>query len=148
METTARRDLVRRAIVFAAALVLVGAVVHRFYWLGGPWFEVPQTIQDHVWPTRFLSADAILLCRRAAPLLPRGAEVTILAPREAPNYDQTHWLTGIGMLPHQTPVPQKLEGTTRETLPDYVIAIRDPLPHPSYRLVATFPEGFLYEVAP
>lgn len=146
--TAARRDLVRRAVACIAAVVLLAALVARFRWLGGPYFDVfPPTVQDHVWPTRFLSADAILLCERAAPLMPRGAEVTVLAPREAPNYDQTHWILAVAMLPLQIPVPQKLEGTTRQTLPDYVIAIGDPLPHPSYRLVAQFPEGALYTVA-
>jgi hypothetical protein len=133
----------RRAIVFAASIVLLAATVHRFHWLGGPYFRLPETIQDHVWPSRFLSADAIILCRRAEPLLPRGATVTLLAPREAPNYDQTHWLTGLGLLTHQRVVPQKLE-----TLPQFVIAIRAPLEHPRYRLVATFAEGSLYELQP
>ena len=138
------RELARRIVVFAATVAFVAALVQRLHWTGGPYFSLPDTIQDHVSPTRFRSADAIVLCRRAEPLLPRGAEVTILAPAEAPNYDQTHWFTGIGLLPHQHLVPQKLDGTTREQLPDYVITIGDPLEHPSYRLVTQFPEGALY----
>jgi hypothetical protein len=136
-------DLVRRVIVYAATIVFLGASVHRFHWLGGPYFTLPETIQDHVWPARFLSADAIVLCRRAEPLLPRGATVTVLAPQEAPNYDQTHWLTGLGLLTHQRVVPQKLE-----TPPRFVIAIRSPFDDARYRLVATFAEGFLYELKP
>ncbi len=131
----------RSGIIFAAALVLVGATVHRYRWLGGPYFEFPETIQDHVWPVRFPSRDAIVLSRRAEPLLPRGAKVTILKPSEGPNYDQTHWLTGLGMLPRQHLVAQKIA----ETLPEYVIAIHDELTDPSYAKVATFPEGFLYK---
>lgn len=125
----------------AAAIVFCAALVYRFHWLGGPYFTIPETIQDHVWPARFKSTDAIVLCRRAEPLLRRDATITLLAPSEAPNFDQTHWLTGLGLLIHQRVVPQKLE-----TKPEYVIAIRDPLDHPGYRLVATFPEGYLYEL--
>lgn len=129
------------AIVFAAAIVFAGATIHRFRWLGGPYFEFPATIQDHVWPVRFPSRDAIVLSRRAEPLLPRGAKVTILKPAEAPNYDQTHWLTGLGMLPRQHPVAQKVD----ETRPQYVISIHEEFAHASYEKVATFPEGFLYK---
>ena len=135
------RDIVRRVLICAAAVVFLGATVRRFHWLGGPYFEFPDTIQDHVWPARFPSADAIVLCRRAEPLLPRGAKVTVLKPAEAPNYDQTHWLTGLGMLPRQHLVPQKIE----ETQPEYVIAIHDEFPNAGYEKVATFPEGFLYK---
>ena len=140
-------ERVRRLLVYVAAAVFAAALVHRFHWLGGPYFEVPETIQDHVWPERFPSRDAIVLSRRAEPLLPRGATVTILAPAEAPEYDQTHWLTGLGMLPRQHAMPQNLD-LPPEKLPQYVIAIGDPLPDPHYRLVRQFPEGFLYERVP
>jgi hypothetical protein len=143
------RERARRIIIVIAALALAGATVKRFHWLGAPYFDFfPPTIQDHVWPGRFPSADAILLCRRAVEVLPRNAEVTVLAPAQAPNYDQTHWLTGLGLLPRQKAVPPDLEGTTREDLTDYVIAIGAPFPHPSYRLVTQWPEGALYEVNP
>ncbi|HEX8172573.1 MAG TPA: hypothetical protein VF824_18705, partial [Thermoanaerobaculia bacterium] len=103
--------------------------------------RIPETIQDHVWPTPFASRDAIVVCRRAAPLLPRGAEVTVLTPSEAPEYDQTHWLTGLGLLVHQHVVPQKLDVPKP---PEYVIAVRDPFPDPRYVRIAVFPEGGLY----
>lgn len=135
-------EIVRRVFVVAAAIVFFAALVHRFHWLGGPYFDFfPPTIQDHVWPARFPSADAIVLCRRAEPLLPRGANVTVLKAGEAPNYDQTHWLTGLGMLPRQHVVPQKVD----ELKPDYVIAIHEEFPHAGYTKIATFPEGFLYK---
>jgi hypothetical protein len=142
------RAHVMRAFVFVAGIVFMAATVKRFHWLGGPYFEIPRTIQDHVWPARFPSADAILLSRHAEPLLARGAEVTLLTPGEAPNYDQTHWLTGLGLLPRQNVVKPDLDGSTRGDLTDYVLAIRDPFPHPAYRLVHQFPEGALYEVRP
>lgn len=138
-----RRDLARRVLVVAAAIVFIGATVRRFHFLGGPYFEIPETIQDHVWPTPFPSRDAIVLSRRAEPLLPRGATVTILLPSDAPNYDQTHWLTGLGMLPKQHAVPQKLD-LPPEQLPQFVITIHEPLEHPHYELMQSFPEGHLY----
>ncbi len=130
----------RCVVIYVAALLFAAATIHRFHWLGGPYFELPDTIQDHVWPVRFPSADAIVLSRRAEPLLPRGATVTILKPSEAPDYDQTHWLTGLGMLPRQHPVAQKVD----ETKPAYVIAIHEEFAHPAYEKIATFKEGFLY----
>jgi hypothetical protein len=136
-------DRVRRVVIVAAAIVFLAAAIRHFHWLGGPYFEIPETIQDHVWPTPFPSRDAIVLSRRAEPLLPRGATVTIVLPTEAPDYDQTHWLTALGMLPRQHAVPQKLDGP-REKLPQFVIAIHEPLEHPHYELVHTFPEGHLY----
>lgn len=132
----------RRVLVYAAAIAFAAATIHRFHWLGGPYLDFfPETIQDHVWPARFPSRDAIVLSRRAEPLLPRGAKVTILKPAEAPNYDQTHWLTGLGMLPRQHPVAQKIE----ETNPEFVIAIHEEFVHPAYAKIATFPEGALYK---
>ena len=135
-----RRRVVRRLIIYAATIAFAAATIHRFHWLGGPYFEFPETIQDHVWPARFPSRDAIVLSRRAEPLIPRGAKVTILKPAEAPNYDQTHWLTGLGMLPRHHLVPQKID----ETRPDYVITIHEELAHEQYERIAQFPEGFLY----
>lgn len=129
-------------LIYAAAILFAAATVQRFHWLGGPYFTFPETIQDHVWPSRFMSADAIVLSKRAEPLLPRGATVTLLAPSEAPNYDQTHWLTGLGMLPRQHAVAQKFDGPE---LPQYVIAIRGRFEDPRYREIAAFPEGFLYQ---
>ena len=138
----------RRIIILAASLVFIAAIIQRFHWLGGPYLDLfPETIQDHVWPSRFASADAIVACRKAAPLLPRGAEVTVIAPQEAPNYDPTLWLTGLGLLTRQRVVPPKFEGTTAETLPDYIVAVGpQQFPHQSYRQIAAFPEGRLYEV--
>ena len=129
-------------MICVAAIVFLAALVRRYHWLGGPYFDFfPSTIQDHVWPARFPSADAIVLCRRVEPLLPRGAKVTVLKPAEAPNYDQTHWLTGLGLLTHQRVMPQKLDDG-----PQFVIAIRAPLEDPRYSLVKSFPEGGLYEL--
>ena len=95
------REAARRLVVYAAAVVFAAALVHRLYSLGGPYFEFPDTVQDHVAVVRWPSADAIVLSRNAAKILPRGATVTILQPSAAPNYDATHYLTGVGLMPHQ-----------------------------------------------
>lgn len=134
----------RVIIILAAAVVFTFATVKRFRWLGGPYFDFfPPTIQEHVWPERFASRDAIVVCRRIASTLPRGATATVIQPSQSPNFDQTHWLTGLGMLPHQRVVAPKFE----ERLPDYVIALREKFDHPAYRLKQSFPEGHLYERA-
>lgn len=134
----------RVLIIVAAAIVFTLATLNRFRWLGGPYFEFfPPTIQDYVWPERFASRDAIVLCRRIAKTLPRGATATVIQPSQSPNFDQTHWLTGLGMLPHQRVLPPKFE----EPLPEYVVALREKFEHPAYRLKQSFPEGHLYEHA-
>jgi hypothetical protein len=131
--------LSRRIIVYAAAAVFAIALVRHFYKLGGPYFAAPETIQDHVAPTKFPSRDAIVMSRRAAPLLPRRATVTVLMPSQAPNHDSTLYLVAAGMMPHQTIV-----GTDLNARPQYVITVREPLDHPSYRLLHRFPEGSIY----
>jgi hypothetical protein len=137
-----RKPALRTIIVFAASAVFAAAAIKRFHWLGGPYFELlPPTIQDHVWPEPFASRDVILLCREVQPLLPRGATATVIEPSEAPNFDQTHWLTGLGMLPHQRFVPPTFE----EPLPDYVLAVRNPFDHQAYELRASLEAGWLYE---
>jgi hypothetical protein len=97
---------------------------------------------DHVEPEAPLSRQAIVMSRRAEPLMPRGASVTVIAPAQAPNYDFTHHLTACGMLPrHEVRHPSLAEG---ERWPDFVIALGAPLEHPGYRLLREFPEGRLY----
>jgi hypothetical protein len=129
-------------------LVFLAATVQRFRWLGGPYFTRPFTINDHVWPTHFLSTDALILSQRAASIFAPGDEVTVVAPELAPKYDQTHWLTALGVLTEQRVVAPKLHTGNTEDLPDYVIAVRTPLDHPSFRLLMTFPEGYLYGRTP
>jgi hypothetical protein len=140
------RDRARTIIVYVAAILFAGALVHRFYRLGGPYFQMPQTVQDHVWPEPFPSRDVILLARRAAEILPRGSIVTAVNPPEAPNYDQTLFLTAGGMMPHHRVVPPALTATDPAALPQYVLAVRAPFNHPRYRLLRSLPEGRIYEV--
>jgi hypothetical protein len=142
---TPPRQALRTGIIVVAAFVFAAATVRRFHWLGGPYFEFPQTVQDHVNPQRFPSRDAILLCQRLAPLLPRGATATVIFPPAAPNFDQTHWLTGLGLLTHQRVVPPLFDG---ENAPQYVLTIRTPWEHASYALEGQYPEGYLYVRTP
>jgi len=140
-EPDSRRDRVRHVLIYTAAVVFAVALVLRFRSLGGPYFEFPDTIQDHVSVQRWPSADAIVLSRNAAKLLPRGATVTVLQPSAAPNYDATHYLTAVGLMPHQTVIRQNLERR-----PDYVLALREPLVHPAYELFAEVEGGRIYKV--
>ena len=135
------REAVRRLIVYAAAIAFAAALVLRFHALGGPYFELPDTVQDHVNVVRWPSADAIVLSRNAAKILPRGATVTILQPSAAPNYDTTHYLTGVGLMPHQRVVKPNLDAR-----PDYVLALREPLEHPAYKLLREVEGGRIYQV--
>ena len=134
-------ETVRRVVICAAAVVFAIALVHRFHSLGGPYFELPDTIQDHVAVVKWPSADAIVLSRNAAKILPRGASVTILQPSQAPNYDATHYLTGVGLMPHQLVVKPDLDRR-----PDYVLALREPFEHPAYRLFKEVEGGRIYQV--
>jgi hypothetical protein len=134
-------ETVRRVVICAAAVVFASALVHRFHSLGGPYFEFPDTIQDHVAVVKWPSADAIVLSRNAAKILPRGATVTILQPSQAPNYDATHFLTGVGLMPHQQVIKPDLDRR-----PDYVLALREPFEHPSYRLFKEVEGGRIYQV--
>jgi len=131
-----------RAVVYVSAALMTLLLVQGLYSRGGPYFEIPQTVQDHVGRELPLSRQAIVMSRRAEPLLPRGATLTVIAPALAPNYDATHYLTASGLLPHQH-VLHPAFGEDRG--PDFVIALGSPLEHPGYHLVREFPEGRLYQ---
>jgi len=134
----------RSAIIFLTVLLLAGALVHRFYTLGGPYFVPPQTVQDHVWPEPFPSRDVLVLAAKAEPLLPRGETVTAIEPAQAPNYDVTLYLAAAGLMPRHHLLPPKFDGSA--PLPRFVLAVREPFEHASYRLLRELPEGRIYEV--
>ena len=125
----------RRTIIYGAAAVMSIALLARFHWLGPPYFTFPATIYDHVTPTGHDTAKAILLARRAGPLLPSGATVTMFRP-SAPD-DTTHFHTAVGLLIRQRVV-------SRTKRPEFIITVGEPLGDPGYRLVSEFPEGNLY----
>jgi hypothetical protein len=117
-------------------------LVKDFRSLGGPYLEIPETVLDHVLIDVPMSRQAIVMARKAAPLMPRGSSVTVIEPALAPDYDFTHYLAASGMLPRHRVVHPTLEAG--ETGPDFVIALGGPLQHPGYQLVREFPEGRLY----
>ena len=134
------RHRARTAIIWIAAALFAAALIHRFYRLGGPYFTPPQTVQDHVAPVPYPSRDVILLARRAAEIVPRGATVTAIEPSQAPNHDVTLWLTAVGMMPRHRVVPP-------DAHPEYVLAVRTPFANPAYRLITALPEGRIYEAS-
>ena len=125
----------RTTLIYLAALIFALALVRRFHQLGGPYFEAPATIQDHVSRVPFPSRDVIVMSERAAKLLPRGASVTVL-----PSDDPTLLRTAVGFMPYHRIVAADLEANPSQ----YVIAVREPLESPSYRLIAEYPEGKIY----
>lgn len=131
-----------RAIVYLSSTLMTFLLVAHLRSRGGPYFEIPETVQDHVARKLPLSRQAIVMSRHAEPLLPRGATVTVIAPALAPNYDATHYLTASGLLPHQHVLHPAFEG---DRGPDFVIALGSPLEHAGYHLVREFPEGRLYQ---
>jgi hypothetical protein len=140
------RETLRTVVTFAAAAVLAVALVRRYHSLGGPYFEFPKTVQDHVAPTFYASRDVILLSGAAAEIIPRGATVTAIQPSQAPDYDVTHYLTAAGMMPRHRIVPPTFTASDPAALPHYVLAVREPFSNPHYRLFRQIPEGRIYEV--
>jgi len=138
-----------KAVIAAATLVLLVAFVHRLYTRGGPYFSPPATIVDHVGPNQHETRDALMLLPRVRPMLPRGALVTCFRPVNGEqNYDMPNFFAAVGQLPDQTVLPPFVAslGSNPSDLVEWVIAVRDPFTHPSYRVVAEFPEGRLYRV--
>jgi hypothetical protein len=129
----------RRIVVLTAAAIFAAFLVARFRSLGGPYFARPETIQDHVAATPYPSRDAIVMSRRAAALIPRGATVTLIMPSQAPNHDATLVYVAAGLMPHHHMAAQD-----RQDRPQYVITVRDPLDDADYRLQHEFPEGRIY----
>ena len=138
------RSRARSVVVYAAAVLFAAALVHRFHRRGGPYFARPRTVQDHVAPVPYPSRDVILLAERAAEIVPRGATVTAIQPSLAPNYDVTHWLTAVGMMPRHRVVPPDFAAASP---PRYVLAVREPFADSRYRLIAELAEGRIYEAA-
>ena len=135
-----RSERARAVVIYAAAALLAVALILRFHELGGPYWTRPQTVQDHVAPTPYPSRDVILLARRAAEIIPRGATVTALRPADAPNFDVTHWMTAFGLMPRHRVVPPEFSTSP----PQYVLAVREPFIRPGYRLISELPEGRIY----
>jgi len=129
-----------KAIVAIATLILLTAYITRLFTRGGPYFERPLTIVDHVGPQRHETRDALVLLPKVRPLLPRGARVTCFQPGNRDTMPD--FFAAVGQLPQQTVV------SPNGQLPEYVIAVRQPFTNTSYRVMAEFPEGRLYKAIP
>jgi hypothetical protein len=134
---------VPRTIIAATAVVLGVSLVREYRHRGGPYFELPLTIESHTWAAQNNIRDVLALCKRARRFIPRDKTVTALRPSQAPNFDATIYLAAVGNLPRQTVVAPRLDGDERD-YPQYVLAVRDPFNHPRYMKVAEFSEGALY----
>jgi hypothetical protein len=146
--------MTERIVIAVGVVLLTAATIARLALRGGPYFQIPQTVMDHVDrldapyvvnPTRVPLAVIPQLAR----FIPRGAEVTCFRPsfgRE--HYDAPSFLTAIGQLPRHRVLPPFAAAlnTPREQLTEYVIAIDEPFNHPAYKLVAEVPHGRLYKV--
>ncbi len=130
---------------FITALTVALCVVQ--YLRGGPYFARAETVFSHPRPGQIDGADAIVLCQRVVKMIPRGASVTCVRPiGGVTRSEYSNFLIAAGMLPRQNVVLPEYAGlaTPPEQACEYVIAIRDPLEHPRYALVAEWPEGRLY----
>ena len=141
------RDKAERVVILLASMALLIALIHLVWDRGGPYFEPPTTIVEHVFRTKHDVRDVLVLLPKVRPLLPRGATVTCFRPVNGKFvYDLPNFNAAIGQLPHQVVIPpfSAAEDIPRKTLVQYVIAVNEPFTHPAYRLVAEFPEGRLY----
>jgi hypothetical protein len=136
-------NMARTIVTALTALVLAVALVREYRHRGGPYFEVPFTVESHTWVQQNDIRDVLALCKRARRFIPRGKTVTVVRPGQAPNYDATIYLAAVGNLPRQDVVAPRLDGDD-DKLPQYVIAVREPFNHPRYVRTADFPEGALY----
>lgn len=121
-------ERLRRTIIYVAAAIFAVALVRHFYGLGAPYFAIPETIQDHVSVERPISRDMIVMARRAARLIPRGATVTV-------NGDWTLANIATGLMPQHAIVDQNGQ---------YVITVRGSLNDPAYAVLHEFDEGKIY----
>jgi hypothetical protein len=127
--------MLRTWLSYAGAAILGVSLVITLVNRGGPYFSPPETAYDHTSRERHPTRDDILVCRRVAPLIPRGSAVTIIRPADKDT--TTHLDTAVGLLPYQRIVAPSKD-------PEYVITIRESIDDPRYGLVQSFPEGNLY----
>src|SRR5207302_7703354 len=135
------RETARSVLIWAAAAIFAAALVRVYHARGGPYFQFPKTVQDHVAPTFYPSRDMILLSQAATDIVPRGATVTAIRPAEAPDYDITLYLTAGGMMPRHRVVPPTLVAAER---PQFGLAVRGGLSDPHYRRFRQLREGRIY----
>jgi hypothetical protein len=131
----------RERTVYVFALLLTIALCVRLYTRGGPYFEWPWTVFQHVGPGPHEEDDVILACQRAAPLIPRNATVTCFTAAAGVPQPGIDFMTAVGFLPRQRVLPPSADGV------QYVITLgAEPYTHPSYVEIASWPEGRLYKL--
>jgi len=100
---------VGRIVLVAACVLLAAATVVRLKRGGGPYFERPATIVDHLGPREHEVHRELLTLQRVAKSIPCGARVSVI-PDDTP-----HYLAAVAMLPGRVIVHGK---------GDYVIDVR------------------------
>lgn len=138
-----------RAVVYAASVLMIGALALRLYTRGGPYFTRPATIVDRVGPQPYEIEPTLRLLPKVRPLLPRRTTVACFRPVHGEQaYQMDNFFAAVGQLPYQQVIPSfaAANDVPTQNLVEYVVAVREPFVHPSYELVATFPEGRLYKV--
>ncbi|HUP49620.1 MAG TPA: hypothetical protein VNA04_12610 [Thermoanaerobaculia bacterium] len=144
------RESLQTIIVWTVSLLLFAATVVRVSGRGGPLLRKPGTFVDHASPGAAEVRKVILLLPRVEPLIPRGEVVTVFRPMDGRSHnDHDNYLAAVGLLPHHQVIPpfSAFHETPPEHLAEWVVAIGEPFVHPHYRVVAGFPEGWLYRVA-
>lgn len=139
----------RSSVVYVFVALLTAALCIRLYSRGGPFFERPISVFEHVGEGHKDLDDTIILCRRAAPLIPRGATVACFHPLNGVDqYDSASFLTAVGFLPKQQVLPPDTASniTPPEQSAQYVIAIGERFTNPHYEAIVEWPEGRLYKV--
>ena len=139
----------QRGLVWSGVVLLAAATVVRLVERGGPYFARPRTVVDHVSKEPHETRDVIVLLPQVEPQIPRGASVAVFRPHDGKaTDDHGSYLTAVGLLPHHRVQPPftAYEVTPRENLVEWVVAVRAPFNHPHYRVVAGFPNGWLYRV--
>ena len=143
------RDRVQQVVAWTAALAISAAAVVRMADRGGPYVQAPRTVVDHVSRQGHETREALILVPQVARLIPRGATVTAFRPQDGrAQNDHPSYLTAVGLLPHHAVLPPftAFPDTSPRDLAEYVVAIGAPFDHPRYRVVAGFPNGWLYQV--
>jgi hypothetical protein len=134
----------------ALSVLLLLAFVYVLYARGGPYFDRPATVVEHVYPKKHDTRDALLLLEDIRPLLPRGAQVACFSPDAEGKFrnDTASFHAAVAALPYQMVLPpfSAAEGIPKNTLAEYVVAVDNPFTHPDYRLEAEYPTGRLYKV--
>ncbi len=146
-----RPNFQRESIVILISIAaLLGAMTLRYVERRPPYFSRPATLVDHVDRRVHDNQDLLLLLPKIERLIPRGVEVTCFRPANGQQqFDGPNYLAAVGLLPHRSVLPPFTAAADLppDQLVEYVIAVGAPFVHPSYRVVASFPEGALYKVS-